>query len=76
MKYGLTSCVAVVAAVALTAAGCSSNEQSSDSAEPQGTATQSAKPSVLRIKDKGVVAKGGTVHVIQTYDYDSLDPTQ
>ena len=29
---------------------------------------------MLRIKDKGVTAKGGTVYVLQAYDFDSLDP--
>jgi peptide/nickel transport system substrate-binding protein len=73
MKHRLKSW-AVVVAVALAATGCSSNDKSSDKPEPSGTGTQSAESSVLRIKDKGVTAKGGTVYVLQAYDFDSLAP--
>ena len=54
----------VVVAAALTAAGCSSNGKPSDKPAPSGTGTPSAESSVLRIKDKGVTAKGGTVFVL------------
>ena len=74
MKHRLKSLAVVVVAVALTAAGCSSNGERSDKPEPSGTETPSAESSVLRIKDKGVTAKGGTVYVLQAYDFDALDP--
>ena len=74
MKRRLKSCAVVVAAVALTATSCSSNDKSSDKPESSGPETPSAESSVLRIKDKGVTAKGGTVYVLQAYDFDSLDP--
>ena len=73
MKHPLKSW-AVVIAVALAASACSSNDKPSDKPEPSGSGTQSAESSVLRIKDKGVTAKGGTVYVLQAYDFDSLDP--
>jgi peptide/nickel transport system substrate-binding protein len=73
MRHRLKS-FAVVVAVALVATGCSSNDKSSDKPEPSGTGTPSAESSVLRIKDKGVTAKGGTVYVLQESDFDSLDP--
>ena len=74
MKHRLKSLAVVVVAAALTAAGCSSNDKPSGKPESSGTETQSAESSVLRIKDKGVTAKGGTVYVLQAYDFDSLDP--
>jgi peptide/nickel transport system substrate-binding protein len=74
MKRRLKSWAVVVAAVALTATGCSSNDKSSDKPESSGPETPSAESSVLRIKDKGVTAKGGTVYVLQAYDFDALDP--
>jgi peptide/nickel transport system substrate-binding protein len=68
------SVAVVVVAAALTAAGCSSNSKPSDKPEPSGTGTPSAETSVLRIKDKGVTAKGGTVYVLDAYGFDALDP--
>jgi peptide/nickel transport system substrate-binding protein len=61
---------AVVVLLIVMASGCSTN------GKPQiaGAPTQSEQSSVLRIKDKGVTAKGGTVYVLQRADFDSLDP--
>ncbi len=64
---------ALVVAAALTATGCSSNE-SGDKPEPSATEAPSAESSVLRIKDKGVTPRGGTVYVLHSSDFDSLDP--
>lgn len=74
MKRRLKSLAVVVVAAALTVSGCSSNDKPGAKPEPSGPATQSEPSSVLRIKDKGVTAKGGTVYVLQGYDFDSLDP--
>jgi peptide/nickel transport system substrate-binding protein len=74
MKHRLKSLAVVVVAVALTAAGCSSNDKPSGEPESSSAETPSAAPSVLRIKDKGMTAKGGTVYVLQAYDFDALDP--
>ena len=74
MRHRLKSLVVVVVAVAMTATGCSSNGERSENPEPSGTGTPSAETSVLRIKDKGVTAKGGTVYVLSTYGFDALDP--
>lgn len=71
---------AVVAAVTLAATGCSSNgkpggaPESTDAAAPSTGSAPSAGSSILRIKDKGVTAKGGTVYVLQAEDFPSLDP--
>ena len=73
MKHRLKSWPWSVAA-ALTAAGCSSNDKPSGEPESSSPETPSAAPSVLHIKDKGVTAKGGTVYVLQAYDFDALDP--
>jgi peptide/nickel transport system substrate-binding protein len=72
MRHRLKSLVVV--AIALTAAGCSSNDKPSAKPEPPGNGTPSAASSVLRIKDKGVTAKGGTVYVLNPYGFDALDP--
>ena len=61
---------AVAFAVALVATGCSSKDKPESSDSP----TRSESTSALRIKDKGVTAKGGTVYVLQDGDFDSLDP--
>jgi peptide/nickel transport system substrate-binding protein len=63
----------VIAALALTVSGCSSNGQPGEKAEPSGTGTPSAQTNVL-IKDKGVTATGGTVNVLSTSELSSLDP--
>ena len=74
MKRALNCWAVVVVAIALAASGCSPKEKPNAEPESPGTPTQSEQPSVLRIKDKGVTAKGGTVYVLQAYDFDSLDP--
>jgi peptide/nickel transport system substrate-binding protein len=74
MKQRLKSLAVVIVTAALTAAGCSPNDKPSGGPEASGTGTQSAESSVLRIKDKGVTAKGGTVYVLQDGDFKSLDP--
>jgi len=74
MNHRLKSLAVVVVAAALTAAGCSSNGERSAKSESSGTRTPSAESSVLRIKDKGVTAKGGTVYVLQAFGFDALDP--
>jgi peptide/nickel transport system substrate-binding protein len=69
----LRKLTALAAAIALAVTGCSASEKS----EPTGSDTQTpgAEPSsVLRIKDKGVTARGGTVYALQSEDFDSLDP--
>jgi peptide/nickel transport system substrate-binding protein len=48
---------------------CSSSEPGSS-----GSGPNSEPSSVVRIKDKGVTAKGGTVQVLMAQDFDSLDP--
>jgi peptide/nickel transport system substrate-binding protein len=73
MEHRLKS-LAVVVIAALTAAGCSPNDKPSGAPESADPGKQSAESSVLRIKDKGVTAKGGTVYVLQAYDFDALDP--
>jgi peptide/nickel transport system substrate-binding protein len=76
MKQQFKKSAVLALAIALTAAGCSSSDKSSsDKPEASGTGAPSAESSVLRIKDKGVTAEGGTVYVLQGYDFDSLDPT-
>lgn len=65
--------VALVAAVTLTATGCSSGD-AGEKPESSDATAQSAEQPVLRIKDRGVVAKGGTVYVLKNSDFDSLDP--
>src|SRR6476660_1640545 len=74
MKHRLKSLDLVVVAAALTAAGCSPNDKPSGEPASSGPETPSAEPSVLRIKDKGVTATGGTVHVLNAYGFDALDP--
>jgi peptide/nickel transport system substrate-binding protein len=74
MKHRQKSLAVVVVAVVLTAGGCTSNGERSDKPESSGTGTPSAESSVLRIKDKGVTAKGGTVYVLSAYGFDALDP--
>jgi peptide/nickel transport system substrate-binding protein len=55
---------------ALVAAGCtSSNEPESGKTTPPNEAS-----SITRIKDKGVTARGGTVHVLNSANFESLDP--
>jgi peptide/nickel transport system substrate-binding protein len=66
----------VAVAFALIVTGCSSKDKPESSGGGTTSSTQ-AKPaasSVLRIKDKGVTAKGGTVYVLQDGDFTSLDP--
>jgi peptide/nickel transport system substrate-binding protein len=62
----ITAAVTVTAILALLA-GCSSDE---------GTEQRpgSSKAKTLQIKDKGVTAKGGTVHLLESGDFVSLDP--
>src|SRR4051794_13638152 len=55
---------------ALVVAGCSPG----DKTEPAESAPPKAADSIIRIKDKGVTAKGGTVGVLGTVDWSSLDP--
>jgi peptide/nickel transport system substrate-binding protein len=75
MKHPLKSLAVVGVAAALTAAGCSvSTKPSGEPESSSGSKTPSAESSVLRIKDKDVTAKGGTVYVLQDGDFDSLDP--
>jgi peptide/nickel transport system substrate-binding protein len=81
MEHRLKSWAAVVVVVTLAAAGCSSsgkpsdNSESTDAAAPStGTEAPSAGSSMVRIKDQGVTAKGGTVYVLQDFDFTSLDP--
>ena len=74
MKHALNCWAVVVFAIALVASGCSPKEKPSAGPESPGTPTQSEQTSVLRIKDKGVTAKGGTLHVLMDEDFDSLDP--
>ena len=56
---------------ALVVAGCSPGDKSEpgDAAPPKPAAD-----SIVRIKDKGVTAKGGTVDVLNSVDWVSLDP--
>jgi peptide/nickel transport system substrate-binding protein len=74
MKHRLKNLSVVVFAAALTAAGCSSSDKPSGEPESSRPETPSAESSVLRIKDKGVTAKGGTVYVLNAYGFDALDP--
>jgi peptide/nickel transport system substrate-binding protein len=74
MKHLWKSSAVAVCAIALMASGCSSKEKTTAAPESSGTATPSDPASVLRIKDKGVTAKGGTVRVLLDGDFDSLDP--
>ena len=74
MKRLFTSWCVVVFATALVASGCSANDEPGAKPESPDTPTQSGQSSVLRIKDEGVTAKGGTAYVLQAYDFDSLDP--
>jgi peptide/nickel transport system substrate-binding protein len=60
----------VAAATALIAAGCTSV----DKAKTADTPAPNASSSITRIKDKGVTAKGGTVHVLNSANFESLDP--
>ena len=55
---------------ALVVAGCSPG----DKAEPGDAAPPKPADSITRIKDKGVTAKGGTVYVLNSVDFASLDP--
>ena len=61
----------MAATTALIVAGCGQQ-----SAEPESAGSAPPKPadSIVRIKDKGVTAKGGTVDVLGTVDWTSLDP--
>ena len=61
--------LAAVAGV-LVVAGCSPGDKS----EPGDAAPPKPADSIVRIKDKGVTAKGGTVDVLGTVDWTSLDP--
>jgi peptide/nickel transport system substrate-binding protein len=63
-----------VVALLLAVTGCSSSDTpapGAQSAEPTPTPTDS---SVVRIKDKGVTAKGGTARVLSKTEFESLDP--
>ena len=60
----------VAATTALIVAGCGQ----SDEPESAGTAPPKPADSIVRIKDKGVTAKGGTVDVLNSVDWVSLDP--
>lgn len=71
MKDRWASVAVAVAVAALTAAGCASNDSPGGESDDRGAETRS---SVLRIKDRGVTAEGGTVYVLQAQDFDSLDP--
>jgi peptide/nickel transport system substrate-binding protein len=62
--------VLAAATTALVVAGCSPG----DKTEPAEGAPPKAADSIIRIKDKGVTAKGGTVEVLGTVDWSSLDP--
>jgi peptide/nickel transport system substrate-binding protein len=62
-------CVVAVA-MAVIVAGCTSV----DKAKTADTPAPNASPSTTRIKDKGVTAKGGTVHVLNSANFESLDP--
>jgi peptide/nickel transport system substrate-binding protein len=55
---------------ALVVAGCSPG----DKTEPGDPAPPRPADSIVRIKDKGVTAKGGTVDVLNSVDWVSLDP--
>jgi peptide/nickel transport system substrate-binding protein len=75
MNQLLKKAVGLTSALALVVSGCSSGEK----VETSTPGTQSAKPtptesSVVRIKDKGVTAKGGTVRVLSTTEFESFDP--
>jgi peptide/nickel transport system substrate-binding protein len=81
MEHRLKNWAALVVAVTVVAAGCSSSgkpsetKESTDAAAPStGSAAPSAGSSLVRIKDKGVTPEGGTVHVLQDFDFTSLDP--
>ena len=63
---------AAVFVLAIAVTGCSSSDNSAP--EPQTATPTPTESSSVRIKDKGVTAKGGTVYVLQAYDFDSLDP--
>ena len=54
----------------LVVASCSPGDKS----EPGDSAPPKPADSIVRIKDKGVTAKGGTVDVLGTVDWTSLDP--
>jgi peptide/nickel transport system substrate-binding protein len=74
MKHMAKSCAVIAFTIALAASGCSSKDKPTANPESPHTPTQSEQSSVLRMKDEGVTAKGGTVYVLQAYDFDSLDP--
>jgi peptide/nickel transport system substrate-binding protein len=76
MKLRFRKLGILAVAFALIVTGCSSKDKPESSGGGTTSSTQ-AKPaasSVLRIKDKGVTAKGGTVYVLQDGDFTSLDP--
>ena len=60
----------IAATTALIVAGCGQ----SDEPESADTAPEKPADSIVRIKDKGVIAKGGTVDVLNSVDWVSLDP--
>ncbi len=62
----------VAATTALIVAGCGQ----SDEPESAGTAPPKPADSIIRIKDKGVTAKGGTVDVLNTVDWIVAGPRE
>lgn len=81
MENRLKAWAALAVSVTVVATGCSSSgkpsekAESTDAAAPStGSAAPSAGSSLVRIKDKGVTAKGGTAYVLQDFDFTSLDP--
>ena len=63
---------AAVFVLVLAVSGCSSSDNSTPEAQTPGPAP--TESSNVRIKDKGVTAKGGTVRVLSTTEFESLDP--
>jgi peptide/nickel transport system substrate-binding protein len=70
MKIHIRRWTLLAAATGLVVAGCGQSDKS-DSA---GNTPPKPADSITRIKDKGVTDKGGTVKVLNTVDWVSLDP--
>lgn len=63
----------VAATIALIVAGCGQAEKA-ESGDTSTAAPPKPAESIVRIKDKGVTATGGTVNVLNSVDWSSLDP--
>ena len=74
MKNHAMIWAAVAVTTALVGSGCTQTDKAEPSASPSPSPSPNEASSITRIKDKGVTAKGGTVHVLNSVDFISLDP--